>query len=161
MQSTRLLRILSAPLQVLFKAQVDVAIISGNIVRMHDTYAPKKYPMEFVTDIWAAISGVFEKPCVVHLEGTLSDPRCQPFMCAPSVSAEHTEVFSGSTVARVAFATGDYLINENSAEHISSRTFISQEFPDSFEQFKLLEAELLYDMNYTSVAVKGSEASDV
>ena len=59
------------------------------------------------------------------------------------------------------FATGDYPINENSAAKISSRTFTSMQFPDSFKQFKLLEAELLYHMNYTSVAVKGSEASDV
>jgi hypothetical protein len=59
-------------------------------------------------------------------------------------------------------ATGNYLNNnKNSAAENTSQDFTSLQFPESFEQFKLLESELLFDTHYTSVAVKGSDASDL
>jgi hypothetical protein len=134
---------------------VDITFVAGDINRLHAAYAPKKLPNEFVLDIWTTVNEDLETPCVFYLEGNFGDPQCKPFIEVPFSCTTHLENFSDRSVNRVIIVTGNYLTNnKNRVAENTSQDFTSLRFPESFEQLKLLESELLFDTHYTSVAVK-------
>ena len=75
---------------------------------MNETYSHKKFAMEFVREIWESANDDFNKPCVVHLEGRLSDPSCAPFRRHLFVVASHVDQFSDGSDARLIVVAGDH-----------------------------------------------------
>ena len=75
---------------------------------MNETYSHKKFAMEFVQEIWESVNVDFNKPCVVHLEGRLSDPSCAPFRCHPFTATAHVDNFSDGSDARLIVVAGDH-----------------------------------------------------
>ena len=74
--------------------------------------------------------------------------------------ATHIDNFSDGIDTRISFVGGDYP-KEHTIAKDTKFVYSSLRYPESLDQFLVLEAYLLFDANYTSVAVKGSDASDL